>query len=284
MQTVQEPASLRAVIRGWRAEGKTVGLVPTMGNLHAGHYSLIRHARTRADRVVASIFVNPTQFGPNEDFASYPRTLVQDQAGLAEEGCDLLFAPEASALYPLGAERAVKVHVPRLGEILDGASRPGHFDGVATIVCKLFNLVQPDLAVFGQKDYQQLRVIERMVADLGLAVKVMGAPTVRAADGLALSSRNQYLDADQRVVAAEISATLQQMRSLIVEGHRREAVEQAAMARLGRAGFEPDYAVVRRADDLEIPAPDAALEGLVALVAARLGGTRLIDNLPFQAS
>ncbi len=281
MQTVHEPAGLRAVIRGWRAEGKTVGLVPTMGNLHAGHYSLIRHARTRADRVVASIFVNPTQFGPGEDFERYPRTLVQDQAGLAEEGCDLLFAPEVSALYPLGPERAVKVHVPRLGDILDGASRPGHFDGVATIVCKLFNLVQPDLAVFGQKDYQQLRVIERMVADLGLAVKVMGAPTVRASDGLALSSRNQYLDERERAIAVEVSATLRQMEILIGEGHSREAVEQAAMARLSRAGFVPDYAVVRRADDLEIPGADVPMQGLVALIAARLGQTRLIDNLPF---
>ncbi|MHC1481168.1 pantoate--beta-alanine ligase [Frateuria aurantia] len=284
MQTVHEPASLRAVIRGWRAEGKTVGLVPTMGNLHAGHFSLIRHARARADRVVASIFVNPTQFGPNEDFERYPRTLVQDQAGLADEGCDLLFAPEVSALYPLGPERAVKVHVPRLGEILDGASRPGHFDGVATVVCKLFNLVQPDFAVFGQKDYQQLRVIERMVADLGLTVKVMGAATVRAADGLALSSRNQYLDDRERAVAVEVSATLRQMQALMAGGHAREAVEQAAMARLVQSGFVPDYAVIRRAEDLEIPAPEADLTSLVALVAARLGTTRLIDNLPFSAA
>lgn len=283
MQTVQEPANLRAVIRGWRAEGKTVGLVPTMGNLHAGHYSLIRQARARVDRVVASIFVNPTQFGPNEDFQTYPRTLAQDQAGLAEEGCDLLFAPDVQALYPLGAERAVTVHVPRLGEILEGAFRPGHFDGVATVVCKLFNLVQPDLAVFGQKDYQQLRVIERMVADLGLAVKVMGATTMRAEDGLALSARNQYLAPAEREIAVQVHATLRQMLALVQAGHAREAVERVAVTRLERAGFVPDYAVIRRADDLELPDADTPPAAMVALIAARLGRTRLIDNLPFAA-
>ncbi|MDE2086262.1 MAG: pantoate--beta-alanine ligase, partial [Xanthomonadaceae bacterium] len=198
MQTVQDAPALRAVVRGWRSQGQTVGLVPTMGNLHAGHHSLLKLARARADRVVATVFVNPTQFGPNEDFERYPRTLVQDQAGLAEHGCDLLFAPEVATMYPFGAEQSVSIHVPGITDTLEGAHRPGHFDGVATVVCKLFNLVQPDLAVFGQKDFQQLKVIERMVRDLALPVKVMGAPTLRAEDGLALSSRNQYLTEAER--------------------------------------------------------------------------------------
>ena len=159
MQTVQDAPALRATIRGWRAQGQTVGLVPTMGNLHAGHHSLLKLAKARADRVVMSVFVNPTQFGPNEDFERYPRTLAQDQAGLAEVGCDLLFAPEVATLYPFGAQHSVSVHVPQITETLDGAHRPGHFDGVATVVSKLFNLVQPDIAVFGQKDFQQLKVI-----------------------------------------------------------------------------------------------------------------------------
>ena len=281
MQTVQDAAALRAVIRGWRNQGQTVGFVPTMGNLHAGHHSLIKLARARADRVVASVFVNPTQFGPNEDFERYPRTLVQDQGGLAEHDCDLLFAPEVATLYPFGAANSVSLHVPQLTETLEGAHRPGHFDGVATVVCKLFNLVQPDLAVFGQKDFQQLKVIERMVRDLALPVKVMGAPTLRADDGLALSSRNQYLSPAERELAPQIYATLQQMRELVGKGHAVKVVEQAAASKLARAGFEPDYAVIRRAEDLSEPA-EGEREGLVALIAARLGSTRLIDNLPFD--
>jgi pantoate--beta-alanine ligase len=281
MQTVQDAAALRAVIRGWRNQGQTVGFVPTMGNLHAGHHSLIKLARARADRVVASVFVNPTQFGPNEDFERYPRTLVQDQGGLAEHDCDLLFAPEVATLYPFGAANSVSLHVPQLTETLEGAHRPGHFDGVATVVCKLFNLVQPDLAVFGQKDFQQLKVIERMVRDLSLPIKIMAAPTLRADDGLALSSRNQYLSAENRALAPQIHATLAQMRELIAKGHARAVVEQAAASKLARAGFEVDYAAIRRVEDLAEPA-DGEQEGLVALIAARLATTRLIDNLPFD--
>jgi pantoate--beta-alanine ligase len=281
MQTVQDAAALRATIRGWRSQGQTVGFVPTLGNLHAGHHSLVKLARARTDRVVASVFVNPTQFGPNEDFERYPRTLAQDQAGLAESDCDLLFAPDVATIYPFGPVGSVSLHVPDITDTLEGAHRPGHFDGVATVVCKLFNLVQPDIAVFGQKDFQQLKVIERMVRDLSLPVKVMGAPTLRAEDGLALSSRNQYLSPAERAEAVQIYQTLQQMRDLIAKGHARKVVEQAAASKLERAGFVLDYAAIRRAEDLSEPA-DNEQEGLVALIAARLGSTRLIDNLLFD--
>jgi pantoate--beta-alanine ligase len=281
MQTVQDAAALRAAVRGWRAKGQTVGFVPTMGNLHAGHQSLIKLARTRTERVVASVFVNPTQFGPNEDFERYPRTLVQDQAALADEDCDLLFAPDVATIYPFGAEHSVSLRVPQITDTLEGAHRPGHFDGVATVVCKLFNLVQPDLAVFGQKDFQQLKVIERMVRDLSLPLKVMAAPTLRADDGLALSSRNQYLSAAERARAPLLHDTLLKMRELLDQGHPWQALEQTASARLSRAGFVPDYAVIRRAEDLAEPA-EGERDGLIALIAARLGGTRLIDNLLFD--
>ncbi|MDE2155379.1 MAG: pantoate--beta-alanine ligase [Xanthomonadaceae bacterium] len=281
MQTVQDAPGLRAAIRGWRSKGQTVGFVPTMGNLHAGHQSLIKLARARTDRVVASVFVNPTQFGPNEDFERYPRTLVQDQAALTEQDCDLLFAPDVATIYPFGAGHSVSLRVPLITETLEGAHRPGHFDGVATVVCKLFNLVQPDLAVFGQKDFQQLKVIQRMVLDLSLPLKVMAAPTLRADDGLALSSRNQYLSAEERARAPLIYDSLLKMRDLLQKGHAWRVIEQAAAARLIRAGFAPDYVVIRRAEDLAEPAAEER-QGLIALIAARLGNTRLIDNLLFD--
>ena len=281
MQTVQDAPGLRAAIRGWRSKGQTVGFVPTMGNLHAGHQSLVKLARARTDRVVASVFVNPTQFGPNEDFERYPRTLLQDQAALAEQDCDLLFAPDVATVYPFGAEHSISLRVPVITDMLEGAHRPGHFDGVATVVCKLFNLVQPDLAVFGQKDFQQLKVIERMVRDLSLPLKVMAAPTLRADDGLALSSRNQYLSAEERARAPLIHDSLLKMRDLLQKGHAWRVIEQAAAARLVRAGFAPDYVVIRRAEDLAEPAADER-HGLVALIAARLGNTRLLDNLLFD--
>ncbi|MGY3039260.1 pantoate--beta-alanine ligase [Rhodanobacter sp. TND4EL1] len=281
MQTVQDIPALRAAIRGWRTQGQTVGFVPTMGNLHAGHQSLIKLARARTERVIASVFVNPTQFGPNEDYDRYPRSLVQDQAALAESDCDLLFAPEVATIYPFGPEQSVSVRVPRITDTLEGAHRPGHFDGMATVVCKLFNLVQPDVAVFGQKDFQQLKVVERMVRDLGLPVKVMAAPILRADDGLALSSRNQYLSVEERARAPLIQDTLQKMRVMVAQGHPWQAVEQTATARLARAGFIPDYVAIRRAEDLAEPV-DGETTGLIALVAARLGKTRLIDNLLFD--
>jgi pantoate--beta-alanine ligase len=281
MQTVQDVPALRAAIRGWRSKGQSVGFVPTMGNLHAGHQSLIKLARARNERVVASVFVNPTQFGPNEDFERYPRTLLQDQAALTDEGCDLLFAPDVATMYPFGPQHSVSIRVPQITDTLEGAHRPGHFDGMATVVCKLFNLVQPDVAVFGQKDFQQLRVVERMVRDLSLPVKVMSAPILRAEDGLALSSRNQYLSATERSRAPLIHDTLLKMREMLAKGHAWRALEQVATARLMRAGFTPDYTVIRRADDLAEPL-DGQRDGLVALIAARLGKTRLIDNLLFD--
>ncbi|MBW8074479.1 MULTISPECIES: pantoate--beta-alanine ligase [Metallibacterium] len=283
MQTVHDLAGLRAVSRAWRRQGQRVALVPTMGNLHAGHFALVRRAQQCAPRVVASVFVNPTQFGPGEDYARYPRTLEQDQAGLAALDCDLLFAPTVEVMYPYGIEHTLRVQVPQITEVLEGAHRPGHFDGVATVVAKLFAMVQPDYAVFGEKDWQQLQVVRRLVRDLGLPLEIVGLPTVREADGLALSSRNQYLDAGQRARAPLIHATLRWMREIAAQGHVHAAIERAAAARLQRAGLVPDYCAIRVADSL-LPADDAAHARLIALIAARLGRTRLIDNLPFTAA
>ena len=278
MQTVALSADLRSHIAAWRRAGERVAFVPTMGNLHAGHYSLIELARTRAARVVASVFVNPTQFGPREDFASYPRTLDEDKTGLAAHGCDLLFAPAVEEMYPFGSAQTVRVEVPGLSDILDGAARPGHFTGVATVVTKLFNLVQPDVAVFGQKDYQQLLVIRRLTEDLRLPIEIVGAPTRREAHGLAMSSRNQYLSADERAHAAIIHRTLCAMRDALHAGQDIAAVQAQARDTLIAGGLAPDYAVLRNAADLSEPAPDART-GLIALIAARLGRARLIDNL-----
>ncbi|MER3547430.1 MAG: pantoate--beta-alanine ligase [Rhodanobacteraceae bacterium] len=281
MRTVNDAPSLRAVVRAWKNEGKTVGFVPTLGNLHAGHYSLLDVARNRADRVVVSVFVNPTQFAAGEDFEKYPRTLNQDSAGLAEHQCDLLFAPEVETIYPCGACNSIVIHVPQITETLEGAHRPGHFDGVATVVAKLFALVAPDLAVFGQKDWQQLLVVKRLVRELAFPLEIIAAPTVREQDGLAMSSRNQYLSENERALAPQIYSTLQWMRGAVLAGHPRDVVENAASHRLERTGFAPDYAAVRRAEDLSIPV-DGEREGLIALIAAKLGTTRLIDNLVFD--
>lgn len=280
MQIAGDVRPLRAAIRDWRSRGQSVGLVATMGNLHAGHLALIRQARARCDRVVVSIFVNPTQFGAGEDFERYPRTPQRDREALADANCDLLFSPTSLILYPFGTKAAVKIRVPGLSNGLESSFRPGHLDGVASVVLRLLHMVQPEIAVFGRKDYQQLKVIERLAEDLGLPVSIVAAPTEREADGLAMSSRNQYLDASEREAAPEIFQSLQLMRRLRRQGHEREAIEQAAVARLERLGFQVDYAVLRRADNLEVPeaGEDASL---VALIAARLGKTRLIDNLEF---
>lgn len=276
---VDELAALRAEVAQWKRDGLRVGFVPTMGNLHAGHHSLVTLARAHADRVVASVFVNPTQFGPNEDYARYPRTPAADAAGLEDAGCDLLWLPSLQTMYPCGVEHAVRMHVPGITDVLDGAHRPGHFDGVAGVVTRLFNQVQPDVAAFGRKDYQQLAVLRQLVRDLAFALELLAAPIVREDDGLAMSSRNQYLSADQRARAPAIHRTLLAMREAMCGGGARTAVEAQARAALEQAGFAVDYAVVRNA---ELGEPDDAHAPQVALIAARLGATRLIDNLEFM--
>jgi len=267
---------LHAFLATWRMRGERIALVPTLGNLHAGHYSLVELAREHADVVVASVFVNPTQFGPNEDFARYPRTPDADAAGLAASGCDALFMPAVEEMYPYGAANTVRVSVPGF-DMLEAAVRPGHFDGVATVVAKLFNLVRPDVAVFGRKDYQQLLVIRRLTRDLAYPIEIVDAPTLREANGLAMSSRNQYLDVEQRQSASVIHATLQSMREAVRAGQELAEIESEAEASLREAGFQPDYAVIRRADDLGVPAKGES-GSLIGLIAARLGSTRLIDN------
>jgi len=277
MDSVITPGELRARVDAWRRAGARVGLVPTMGNLHAGHYSLVEIARGHCDYVVASVFVNPTQFGPSEDFSSYPRTLDEDRNGLQAHGCDLLFTPRVSDVYPFGAPASVRVEVPVISATLEGVLRPGHFSGVATVVTKLFNLVQPQVAVFGQKDFQQLLVIRRLVSDLALPIEIIGAPTRREANGLAMSSRNQYLSPEEREHAGIIRRTLERMQAGVRQGDSFAAIEQAAREALEKAGFAVDYAVVRNAADLSEP-EDRRREGLVALIAAKLGRARLIDN------
>ncbi|WP_396617116.1 pantoate--beta-alanine ligase [Lysobacter soli] len=281
IDTFTELDALRERVRSWKRDGLRVAFVPTMGNLHDGHFSLVKLARTHADRVVASVFVNPTQFGPNEDFARYPRTPDADARGLEAAGCDALWLPSVEAMYPYGVEATVRVQVPNVTSTLEGASRPGHFDGVATVVSRLFNQVQPDVAVFGRKDYQQLAVVRYMVRDLAFPIEIVGADIVREANGLAMSSRNQYLSADERAQAAQISRCLAAMADAVRAGEPREAVEAGASQRLVEAGFEPDYAVLRR-PDLTVPATGET-GSMVALIAARLGRTRLIDNLEFTA-
>ncbi|MGE8233603.1 MAG: pantoate--beta-alanine ligase [Stenotrophomonas sp.] len=279
IETVTELSRLRAIVSGWKREGLRVALVPTMGNLHAGHYSLVKLARQHADRVVSSVFVNPTQFGPNEDFTRYPRTPEADTSGLEQAGCDVLWLPTVESMYPFGVDLAAKVHVPGVSSLLEGAHRPGHFDGVCTVVSRLFNQVQPDVAAFGRKDYQQLAVIQQMVVDLAFPIQIVGGEIVREADGLAMSSRNQYLTADVRPQATVIRKVLLAARDAYLGGTERAVVEQHAAQQLQAAGYLVDYAVVRMPDLSE---PGASHEGArVALVAAKLGTTRLIDNIEF---
>ncbi len=279
IETVTELDALRARVNGWKRDGLRVGFVPTMGNLHAGHYSLVMLARQYADRVVSSVFVNPTQFGPNEDFTRYPRTPEADTTGLEGAGCDVLWLPTVESMYPFGIELAASINVPGVSSVLEGAHRPGHFDGVCTVVTRLFNQVQPDVAAFGKKDFQQLAVIRQMVRDLAFPIEILGGSIVRESDGLAMSSRNQYLTADERPVAAEIRRTLLAMRDSLVAGQSRSTVEAEASRRLSAAGFVVDYAAIRRPDLGEPEEGEKAAK--VALVAARLGKTRLIDNLEF---
>ncbi|AZE51192.1 Pantoate--beta-alanine ligase [Pseudomonas chlororaphis] len=278
MNTVKTVRELRAAVARARSEGKRIGFVPTMGNLHSGHAALVTKAAQRVDFVVASIFVNPLQFGAGEDLDKYPRTLAADQEKLLQAGCHLLFAPSVEEMYPDGMDGQTRVSVPQLSEGLCGASRPGHFEGVATVVSKLFNMVQPDLAVFGQKDFQQLAVIRALVHDLNMPIQIIGEPTVRAADGLALSSRNGYLSEEQRAIAPAIYRGLTQIAQTISQGERdypKLLDEQKRV--LEAAGFRPDYLEIRHARTLR-PAT-AQDRDLVILAAAYLGATRLIDNL-----
>ena len=278
MKLAQSKPELSEHLTEWRHNGEHVALVPTMGSLHAGHLSLIELAREHAERVVVSIFVNPTQFGEGEDYDKYPRSLELDQRRLKKTDTDLIFAPEVVTVYPFGIDNATQVIVPGLTESFCGESRPGHFDGVTTVVARLFAIVQPDVAVFGQKDYQQQLVIRYMVDDLSLPISVMTAATVREDDGLAMSSRNAYLSDEDRNTAPHLFEALSAVGSELQNGRRNfRQLEKRARERLDKAGFEVDYFAIRRAQNLE--APDRDCDELVVLTAARLGGTRLIDNI-----
>lgn len=278
MEVLARPNDVHDRVSSWRRRGERIAFVPTMGNLHAGHGSLIGRARELADRVIVSIFVNPLQFGPNEDFAAYPRTPDEDRRLLESMQVDLLFMPEVADIYPRGQESTARVHVPGLEDILCGAFRPGHFMGVATVVTKLLNLVQPDVAVFGEKDYQQLMIIRRAVIDLCMPVEIIGVPTTRESDGLAMSSRNRYLTPEERRIAPKIFQELERARIAIESGRTDyEALEQAGYQALQQAGFRPDYFSIRDAATLEPPSGQS--RELVVLTAARIGRARLIDNV-----
>jgi pantoate--beta-alanine ligase len=279
MRIVNTVSELRDAVRAWRAAGQSVALVPTMGNLHAGHLALVTEAQKKVDRVVVSIFVNPTQFGVGEDFEAYPRTVLEDQQQLNAFSTDLLFQPTVSDVYAPNAKTVVSV--TGLSEWYCGASRPGHFDGVATIVCKLFNMVQPDIALFGLKDFQQLTVIRTMVRDLNIPVEIIGVETVREASGLAMSSRNGYLTAEEKTIAAKLYQSLCDARDAVLAGRRSDQeIECQALLFLRESGFTPDYFSVCRASDLK--KADSDDRELVLLAAAKLGKTRLIDNICFS--
>lgn len=276
MQTVTTVTAIREALRALGPASR-IALVPTMGNLHAGHLALIEAAKGRADRVVVSIFVNPAQFAENEDFAGYPRTPETDLA-LLRHDVDLAFIPPVAEIYHPG-QPAAEVRLPALDSIHCGQYRPGHFKGVATVVLKLFNIIRPDIAVFGEKDYQQLLVIRGLVQSLHLPIEIMGQPTVRERDGLALSSRNHYLSGPERAIAPGLYQCLRQTAAAIRQGARDyERLEQAALARLKDAGFRPDYYTICAAGTLKKPAD----KRLVILTAARLGRARLIDNILLQ--
>ena len=278
MQTITDKHELRERLAGWRRKHDRIAIVPTMGNLHAGHIRLVEAAREQAERVVVTVFVNPTQFGKGEDFDGYPRTIEEDTGRLRKTSADVLFVPSVATMYPFGIDNATRVIVPGLTEHLCGSFRPGHFDGVTTVVARLFALVQPDIAVFGQKDYQQQLVIRRMVEDLNLPITIETVPTVREADGLAMSSRNAYLDVAEREAAPALYQCLRAVEAQLVEGDRDfRSLEKAAAEDLASAGFEPDYVAIRNAEDLSDPEPQC--RRFVVLAAGHLGRARLIDNL-----
>lgn len=280
MITSAHIADIRAQVRAWRAKGETIAFVPTMGNLHQGHITLVKEAAKRCDHVVVSIFVNPMQFGQNEDLDAYPRTLAADSQAIIAAGAELLFTPTPAVMYPKGIAQQTYVEVPGISDMLCGATRPGHFRGVATIVCKLFNIVQPDVALFGNKDYQQLLVIQTMVEDLSLPIEIIGLDTIREASGLAMSSRNGYLTADEKAAAPALKHAIDAMAEGIKQGMAIDAVTHVAKASMVNAGFTPDYLEVRHAITLE--QANAQDTELVILAAAYLGKARLIDNLRFN--
>ncbi len=278
MLVIHTREELAEHIAAWRHHGEHVALVPTMGNLHQGHLALVDLAKEHAERVIVTIFVNPTQFGEDEDFEEYPRTLERDKRHLKKTPADLIFAPSVETLYPFGLDMATRVTVPGLTDNFCGASRPGHFDGVTTVVARLFAMVMPDVAVFGQKDYQQQLVIRHMTADLSLPISIITGETVREDDGLALSSRNAYLSDEERALAPLLYKTLSAVGGDLQSGRRDFArLEKEAAERLAEGGFEVDYFAVRRAQNLELP--DRDCDEIVLLVAAQLGKARLIDNV-----
>lgn len=278
MEIVDNIVALRQTIAAWRRLGHRIAFVPTMGNLHAGHLALVTKAHVVAQHVIASIFVNPMQFGPNEDFAAYPRTFEADCQALEQAGTDFLFVPTHKEIYPRALLDMTYVEVPGLSDILCGATRPGHFRGVATVVNKFFNMVQPDVAVFGEKDFQQLSIIRRMVQDLALPIEIIGVPTIREANGLAMSSRNGYLSALQRDHAALLYKTLTDIRAALLSGRVDfEQLAKDASKTLEGNGFVPDYVAIRRVEDLG--PPQNTSEKLIVLVAVWIGRTRLIDNI-----
>jgi pantoate--beta-alanine ligase len=282
MHTITRIADLRETVTRWRLARESIAFVPTMGNLHMGHASLMSAAHLHGRRVISSIFVNPMQFGPAEDFSAYPRTPDDDSNLLGAYGVDALFHPTVEEMYPAGSVGSTVVDVPGLTDILCGVVRPGHFQGVATVVVKLLCLVQPDVAIFGEKDFQQLTVIRRVVEDLNLPVKIVGAPTVRAEDGLALSSRNRYLSPGERAVAPAMYRALDKARRKLEAGDTNYATMQAeGLEALAQAGFRPDYFEVRTADRLAVPTPDDV--NIVVLAAGRIGKARLIDNIQCNA-
>jgi len=276
MEVIEHIASLRQLVGSWKRAGERVGFVPTMGNLHAGHLSLVDALRPCCDRIVASVFVNPLQFGPAEDFDRYPRTFDEDCAALAAKGVDAVFHPPVSEMYPHGTQGTRVLADPTLAARWEGAARPGHFDGVTTVVSKLFNAVRPDVAAFGQKDFQQLRIVETMVLELNYPVEIIRVPIAREADGLAMSSRNRYLDKRQRAVAPQLYATLHWAARALQQGEAPEQVLSGAQQRLLAAGFDRvDYFALC---DQQTLAPVTETRNAILLAAARLGATRLLDN------
>jgi pantoate--beta-alanine ligase len=278
LQVIKARDELREQLEEWRRAGDHIALVPTMGNLHEGHLSLVTLAREHAERVVVTIFVNPTQFGAGEDFDNYPRTLERDKRHLKRVKTDMLFVPSVETIYPFGIDSATSVTVPVLTEEFCGLTRPGHFDGVTSVVSRLFSLIRPDVAIFGEKDYQQQLVIRRMVEDMHLPIKIVSGPTSREEDGLALSSRNQYLSDDERALAPELYASLREVADLLEAGREDyETLEAQATKRLDGKGFKTEYISIRRAENLA--PPDRGTDKLVILAAAKLGKARLIDNI-----